>query len=79
MLSVSLLDDHARVILGKVGNNPGSDYINASYIDVGLEDFSSRIYNSIVWFSFSLIYFKYVLKYIVIKIALPKLKKIACK
>ena len=32
--SVIFSDDHARVILGKIDSCPGSDYINASYIDV---------------------------------------------
>ena len=31
---VSVSDDHSRVVLSLQDNTPGSDYINASYIDV---------------------------------------------
>ena len=30
----SVSDDHSRVVLSLQDNTPGSDYINASYIDV---------------------------------------------
>ena len=32
-------DDHSRVVLSLQDNQPGTDYINASYIDVGLSLF----------------------------------------
>ena len=31
---VSVSDDHSRVVLSLQDNTPGSDYINASYVDV---------------------------------------------
>ena len=36
MKCLSLVDDHSRVILSYIENVPGSDYINANYIDVSM-------------------------------------------
>lgn len=39
------VDDHSRVILDKVEGDVDSDYINASYIDVGSINQSINQYN----------------------------------
>lgn len=36
ILSFKNLDDHSRVILQPVEDDPSSDYINANYIDVSI-------------------------------------------
>ena len=37
LCSVLNIDDHSRVVLSLQDNTPGSDYINASFIDVSKE------------------------------------------
>ena len=42
-LSLLFSDDHSRVVLSLLENRPGSDYINASHIQVN---------NKMVWWSY---------------------------
>ena len=51
------LDDKCRVVLKTVGEQHGSDYINASYVYVSYRETEKRIYSDLIYRLFIFAYY----------------------